>query len=473
MQLQNRYYQTYTATNGKEAIDMLEEVHPDIIIIDAIMPEMDGFTATKIIKNHSNYAHIPIIMLTALHNYDDRMHGLSSGADDFINKPANIDMLVLRIKTLTKFKMMYESLHTRNSIMNKSNGNPFIEQLLNEGNNINNASVLIMGNDKVKIKECINLLNKHSIVVENDFNDNAFDECIIKFNNLYNKPNGEICYNEYNLILLCYDNDKYLADMISKFSSNINTRNVPIIGILNSKYNVDHITKDFMKNIDFLNKMFEHGMHDYISYEMDEGELLARCTTQIKKYRFYKILQYYYLHQNMNLNTDYLTKLYNKSYFEKHLNNLIQSYNNININYKENNNKNLLVLIIDCDNFKLVNDEYGHIVGNFILQEFSNRLLQNIRITDICARWGGEEFTVIISDVNLEEANIIVSRILNSIANVPFNGTVGEDVYSVKCTCSIGGSFLKKNESYIDLMKRADKYMYKAKSNGKNCFIID
>lgn len=109
------HYEVITAVNGKEGIKMAELHHPDLIILDALMPEMNGFDTCKYLKSHIHLKNIPVIFLSA--NYtdeDSRILGLELGADDYLLKPFNTRELVAKVKTLLKRKYVIDNLRAAN-----------------------------------------------------------------------------------------------------------------------------------------------------------------------------------------------------------------------------------------------------------------------------------------------------------------------------------------------------------------------
>lgn len=158
--------------------------------------------------------------------------------------------------------------------------------------------------------------------------------------------------------------------------------------------------------------------------------------------------------------TDPLTGLYNRRHFEENLEREFLRASR----YKSN----LSFAIIDVDYFKKVNDSYGHSTGDYVLKEVAYQILQTFRKTDMVFRYGGEEFTVIITETPLEKAIIPLERLRKSIEKYPFNYN-GKDI---KITVSIGVSEIDENtESVHKLFDDADKALYKAKENGRNQII--
>ena len=110
--LVSRGYEVITATNGLEALDLIHKDNIDLVLLDIMMPEMDGFEACRRIKADERLRDIPIIMLTALHSKQDRIKGIEAGAEDFISKPFDQGEVLARIKMLLKIREMNESLRS-------------------------------------------------------------------------------------------------------------------------------------------------------------------------------------------------------------------------------------------------------------------------------------------------------------------------------------------------------------------------
>lgn len=150
---------------------------------------------------------------------------------------------------------------------------------------------------------------------------------------------------------------------------------------------------------------------------------------------------------------DSLTGLYNNSYIFEYIDNAIEMA----IQY----GKNFSVLMIDIDDFKAVNDHYGHLEGDNVIKEVATIILREIRDFDIAGRYGGEEFIVVLSNSNLEQAKVIAERILLAIESTVFN--LNEHI-----TVSIGTSQWQRDNRNA-IIKKADDKLYEAKENGKNC----
>src|SRR5882762_6254348 len=113
--LSAEYFEVITAFNGLECLAKMEQGAPDIVLLDVMMPGMDGFEVCRRIKSNPKTAHVPVVMVTALDQPSDRVAGLDAGADDFLTKPVDDAALFARVRSLVRLKMMTDELRMRES----------------------------------------------------------------------------------------------------------------------------------------------------------------------------------------------------------------------------------------------------------------------------------------------------------------------------------------------------------------------
>src|SRR5271170_5745574 len=114
--LASEYFEVITADNGPRALTIAAAELPDIILLDVMMPRMDGFEVCRRLKANARTADIPVVMVTALSDVADRLRGLEAGADDFLTKPVNDIALFARVRSLVRLKRMMEELRLREEI---------------------------------------------------------------------------------------------------------------------------------------------------------------------------------------------------------------------------------------------------------------------------------------------------------------------------------------------------------------------
>jgi diguanylate cyclase (GGDEF)-like protein len=208
---------------------------------------------------------------------------------------------------------------------------------------------------------------------------------------------------------------------------------------------------------------FKAGADDYLSKPYNEIELNARIYACLRT----KALQDELREKNRQLEevlskveilaiTDPLTELYNRRHFEA----IIEKEFNKTVRYKTPTS----CLLIDIDHFKSINDEYGHRTGDKVLKEIANLIKNCLRKVDTVARWGGEEFIVLLPETDKEQAVKAASRIIDTIRNHEF-----ADI-SEKITASIGIASVPESniESAEKLINVSDNALYEAKTRGRN-----
>lgn len=435
--LSGEYYDVLTATGGQEALDKVAQDKPDIILLDVMMPGMDGFEVCRRIKTDPETSHIPVVMVTALTDNVDRVRGLEAGADDFLSKPVNDIALMARVRSLVRLKMTVDEWRTRENTANQLGVADEAATAMNEP--VEHARVLLVEDQDFETDKIIETL--------------AQDEDKITAVTSGIQAMEQIAHNDFDLLIISLNlkNENGLR-LCSHLRSNEKTRSAPILMIS---------TDDDLKRIAH---GLEIGAHDYILRPVDRNELLARARTQIRRKRFQERLRSNYEVSLSMALTDPLTGLYNRRYMEAHLQKLIEK--------NQESKKKLGILIMDIDHFKKVNDTYGHGVGDEVLKTFSNRIKDGLRSFDLVARLGGEEFVAILPDTTDEMAYIIAERLRRSIAERPFRCSAPEGEISV--TTSIGGALLTHGgHSVKDVLERADKALYDAKESGRNCTVFE
>jgi len=213
-----------------------------------------------------------------------------------------------------------------------------------------------------------------------------------------------------------------------------------------------------MNDRDLKIKGLEQGASDYITKPFDPEELVARVKVHLK----IKNLQDDLKRTNELLlelsNTDHLTGLFNRRYLMEVLDKEIQR--------SSRKGGQLSILILDIDHFKNVNDTYGHLQGDAVLQKVALQLQKELRNYDIAARYGGEEFIAVLPDATMSEAAFVAERIRASIQASKFNGALSQ----LSLTVSLGVALytLEDGITIDGFIKRADDALYRAKANGRN-----
>jgi two-component system cell cycle response regulator len=433
--LSAEYFDVLTAVNGHDALAICERAECDVVLLDVMMPGMDGFEVCRKLKSNPSTHHIPVVMVTALDQASDRVRGLDAGADDFLTKPVSDVALVARVRSLARLKMMTDELRMR-AVTSKEIGieSPEREAVSDQGRN---GRILLIDDRPASYERIAAMLKEeHTPEVETDPNDALFHAA----EGRYDLVVVSLALENFDGLRLC-----------SQLRSLDRTRNVPILAIAEGENNARLV------------RGLEIGVNDYLMRPIDKHELLARVRTQIRKKRYTERLR-----DNVQLSiemaiTDPLTGLYNRRYMESHLGSLMEQ--------AMGRKKPLTVLVLDIDYFKAINDGHGHDAGDDVLREFAIRIKKSIRGIDLACRYGGEEFVVVMPETDLAVATMVAERLRRRIATEPF--PIQQGARSVEVTISVGLSALATNDSAANILKRADSALYRAKRDGRNRVVPD
>lgn len=429
-------FQIIEAFNGQEAKDKIQLELPDVILLDIMMPIMDGYQVTKWLKSTAEYSHIPVIMITALDKNEYKQKALEAGAEEFINKPVNPIELMARISSMLKLKQYKDQLILRIRAEKQFTikaSQEFVDTTIRKRPRI--------------------------LLVEDDLKD-------------YKLMRAYLSQQEYDLIYassgedaiaLTYQNDVELIildivlpgingfEVCRRLKELEHTKNIPII-FTTSLNDVDNKIKGVEVEGD-----------DYCIKPIDSRELKAKISLLLKKKQYLDDLRNNYEFALNSAIKDSLTGLYNKAYFKNSLDNELKR--------AQRQNYYVSMIMIDIDNFKNYNDTLGHLVGDIIIRNIAQLIKKYIREIDLPARYGGEEFSVILPYANTSYATSIADRILEKIAS--FRHPIDSSGQLTATTVSIGlATFPTHAVTMEELMMKADEKLYLAKRTGKNkvCF---
>lgn len=434
--LSAEYFDVTTAQNGAEALAICSRGQCDIVLLDVMMPGMDGLEVCRRLKSDPATHHVPVVMVTALDQPSDRVAGLDAGADDFLTKPVSDIALIARVRSLTRLKMMTDELRMR-AVTSREIGiqNPELESIAETGMG---GRILVVDDRPASCERLVTVLQAgHAVHVEPDPN-----------NAIFRAAEGD-----YDLLIVSLGLEHFDGlRLCSQLRSLERTRNLPILAIADGDDNGR------------LARGLEIGINDYLLRPIDKNELQARVRTQIRKKRYTERLR-----DNVQLSieaaiTDALTGLHNRRYMESHLGTLMEQ--------AASRGKPLSVLVLDIDYFKAINDTYGHDAGDDVLREFAVRIRKSIRGIDLACRYGGEEFVIVMPETDMAVAATVAERLRRRIATEPF--AIEQGGRSINVTISIGLAGLENaGDGALTLLKRADQALYRAKRDGRNRVVAD
>lgn len=433
--LSAEYYDVLTAASGPEALEICQNDDVDIVLLDVMMPGMDGFEVCSRLKADKRTSHIPVLMITALDQPSDRVHGLDVGADDFLTKPVDDVQLMARVKSLVRLKALTDELRARAQTGQEiaiDDAMRAMETVTSEG-----GSILVVDIDPRQAERIRGYLaNDHRV----DVLLNPADAAL------------EVSGGEYELVLVSMAlGDFDPLRVCSQMRTAELTRTLPIILIAE-----EDDRPRVVRGLDL-------GVNDFIMRPVERNELQARVRTQIKRQRYAMELRQSVTNTLALAVTDELTGLYNRRYFDRHLALMLEK--------AQQQDRDMAVMLIDMDYFKAVNDTHGHDIGDAVLREFADRLRRNIRGVDLACRFGGEEFVVLMPDTDWRQAQGVAERVRQAVAERNFATQTSRPL---NLTVSVG---LALNEGDTDtpegMLKRADVALYRAKREGRNRVVFD
>ena len=428
--LNAEYFDVLTATNGADAIAICEHGLCDIVLLDIMMPGMDGFEVCRLLKSQIATAHLPVVLVTALDQPADRVRGLEAGADDFLTKPIDEVSLIARVRSLARLKMVIDELRNRaNTTVALGMIAPFATPNVDDGKR---GRVLIV-DDRASSAERLAqaLAPHHNVYVEPDAHEA-----------LFKAAEDNIDLIVVSLGLAGYDGLR----LCSQIRSLERTRNLPILVITD------------LEDRQRVLRALEMGVNDCLTRPVDRNELLARVRTQLRQKRYADSLREK-VQQSIELALfDPLTGLNNRRFMENHLTTMLDN--------ARVRRAPLTLMILDIDHFKRVNDTYGHECGDEVLKSFADRLRGIVRGGDLLCRLGGEEFVIVMPGVNVHAAARIAERARLAIQQEQF--VIDRSGRMIPVTVSIGLAERDAEGDAGSLYRRADRALYRAKNEGRN-----
>lgn len=416
-------YDIVRAYSGREALEAVWAENPDLILLDVMMPEMNGYEVTRQLKSNPETCKIPIILVTVLDGREDKLKGLELGVDEFLTKPVDTAELNARVRSLLHLKSCREQLSMR---AEAERG--FIEP---ETIGSDQPFVLIIEDEAL-----------HSNILKSYLNELP---CGTEVAGDGKQALSIIAENRIDLVLL----DLELPDMeglevLRKIKRMKNTENTQIVIITASLEKDDRL------------KGIRLGADDYLAKPVEKDLFLAKIESLFGKKRYLDGLAEKYETALQAAIMDRLTGLYNHTYL-KHF--LLQE-----ITRTRRRDHRLAMVMIDIDNFKNYNDTNGHLAGDRVLREIGGLIKHNVREIDLSARYGGEEFSVVLPYTGKKEAREIAERVRTIIACHDFRNGETEHI-----TVSMGIAACPEDADTVDdLIQRADESLYRAKREGKN-----
>jgi two-component system cell cycle response regulator len=422
--LAREYYRVRSLNEGAATLAAAAEWQPDAILLDVMMPGMDGYEVCRRLKRMPDIAHVPVIMLTALTETEERVRGIEAGADDFLTKPVDDDHLFTRLASLVRLKRLLDEWRVRARTLRDlgmAAEPPLAPQLAG-------SRALLVTDDAEEAQ-----LLKQALLLDGvgSFHARGPEEAVAA---LGDTPPDLI------VIALGLAEDGALR-LLAEVRAGVATREIPVLVLAEPGLRPRML------------RAIELGASDTVPSPVEDAELRARARNQIRR----KLVQDR-LRADLGMAleqavTDPLTGVFNRRYLRRHLQGLLAG---------RAPGVEVAALVLDLDHFKAVNDQHGHAAGDEALRAVARTLRANLRAVDTVARYGGEEFVVVMPATTEAEAAVAGERLRQAVAEQPAIG-------ATRITVSIGVAVsCREEETPETLIGRADQALYGAKRAGRN-----
>jgi diguanylate cyclase (GGDEF)-like protein len=415
---------TLSVLSGEEALKVAFSDEIDLIILDIQMPGMDGFETAKYLKTNPKTKAIPIIFLTAAFKEEEfQKKGFEIGAVDYLTKPINNNLLLNKLK-------LYVEIFTKNNKLKELNNK--LTQI------IQHEKQLHRENKKQKNLLQTILDTEQNLVFITDFKEISFaNHAFLEFfcvKNIEEFQNRNLCI--FNLFL----------DEANALETKT-VRDLPKEEQGEALMQIIQTHKD-VNRVVYINDCNQKKKSFFINLSKSEEEKLYLLSlTNITK------MQENYVNIAKQAFYDGLTGVYNRTKFNEFVLYEIERSTRVKHSFS--------CILLDIDHFKKVNDTYGHLVGDEILITLVKTMQKYIRTTDKFARWGGEEFVILLVDTSDKEALVIAQKLRKIVEKIqhPIAGNI---------SASFGVTEYREGDGINSLFKRCDDALYRAKEGGRN-----
>lgn len=449
--LRDKGYDVVAVDRSDEVMEKLSEEEPDLLLLDVMMPKTDGLQLLEQVKASERWRDLPVVIISSMSPEDGTVRSLGLGAADFIPKPFRVRELLARIEAHLR-----TSLQLKNARKEARTRSELVEILHEVTGTLKSEEIYhILAR---RVGRALNI-SKCSIVIASSKADvgivvATYDNPMLR--NLEIQLNG---YPELQQALLT--NTPLLVADVSTDPLYETVRgewerqgiDVPTRSAIALPFDLKGKRAGvfFLRTTGETVPLTETDLHFAATViraavaAIEKGYDLESAVSDREKFQFLA-------------STDALTQTLNRRALIEKL--------GVEIERGKRYRHELSLLMIDLDHFKAVNDTHGHLVGDAVLRQLGEILIDEARAVDIVARYGGEEFVIVLPDTQLDGGTIFAERLCNRVAKHNFGDVPDE----LRVTISIGltGVMSGEGPSVEDIISRADAALYEAKNTGRN-----
>ena len=455
------------ANNGEAAIEIAESARPDIILLDVVMPGINGFETCRRLKGNQLTKNIPVIFMTDLMDTADRVKGFEMGAVDYITKPIHEAEVLAKLKIQFTLQTLQKQLTEQNLRLQQQMMRERLITTIQERirQSLNLEEIL-----NTTVNEVRDFLQTDRVIIyqfKPNWNGFVVVESVnTEYKAIQQEKIIDPCFGERYMKFYQQGNTKAIADI---YSDGLQQCYIDLLAQFEVKAN---LIVPIRQGENLWGLLIAHHCANQRQWQTIEIELIQQLVSQvgiaIEQAQLYQKLKIANQRLHRLATLDSLTKLANRRQFNTYLN---EEWRRLAQKTSQETKSPLSLILCDVDFFKLYNDTYGHLAGDCCLQQIARAIESAVaRHNALVARYGGEELAVILPNIKSEEAAYIAERIRKTVKSLKILHT--KSPISQYVTLSLGVSTIipKPDFSAVTLIAAADRALYRAKAQGRDRF---
>lgn len=436
VQLSAAYYRVVQAEGMQNIVSVVKRCQPDLILVAMSLPDGDAITLYRTLQQQELIAHVPVIAVAAQNDRAALLMALAAGIDDVLLQPVDDLILQARIRSLIRSRSSAEDLRLRDGA-SKALG--FAEPM---------ASFVVPARVAIVTRE-VATATRWRTQLHSRTPHQLHTHQIGNIRSLMTNPVADAF-----VIEVASMTDQAGLRLTADLHARIATRNAPVIAVTDPP--------NAARAADALDR----GAHDVMPNGFCADELALRLSAQLRQKASSDRLRASVRDGLRAAILDPMTGLYNRRYALPYLNKVARD--------AQHSKCGFAVMLADLDHFKQINDRFGHPTGDAVLTETARRLRSQLRPQDMIARMGGEEFMIVMPNIEREDAICLADKLCRQINSRPFQGT--GTVCAIDLTISIGVLMAQasgnpdpiSDDCATTLISKADRALYEAKDSGRN-----